>query len=590
MDTLTQRFSVVAGFTLLVALLIGNAWIVRRQVGIQVDNEQFLAHSREVRLSLERTQTLLTEAETGQRGFLYTGDPKYLIPYNQAVASVDSHLQELRQLTADNPSVQSHLTTVTELTTLKLQEMAQTIALFRAGKADEARSTVLSDRGLLVMNDLRSELSRMKMDEAGVEAQRQLRYEHSIRVTVACIYAASTLAVFGLVILAYFILRERMLRERHARELRAREEWFRVTLTSIGDAVIATDPQGTVTFLNPVAESLTGIGNAEAMGKHINEVFPIFNEFTGKAAENPVSKVMSLGIVVGLANHTALRHRDGRMTPIEDSAAPIHGSNGETIGVVLVFHDVTADRKAQEMLRKTEKLAAAARLSATVAHEINNPLEAVTNLIFLAKGSPETTPAVREHLAMAERELDRVAHITRQTLGFYRDSSLPEIVDLNVIVDAVLKLYSNKIESKHVRIDLRTKTCPPIWGAAGELKQVVSNLLSNAIDAVSPGGSIVISCAQQQTENGLVAELIVEDSGPGIAPDHVPHIFDPFFTTKKDVGTGLGLWVTQEIVGRHGGTIALRTAEAVIGLGGASFIVLLPAHVASDAPNNATAH
>ncbi len=588
MDTFTQRFSVVAGFTLLIALLFGNAWVVRRQLGVQIDNQGWLAHSRDVRLSLEQAQTLLTEAEAGQRGFLYTGDPKYLIPYNNAVDRVENHLQQLRQLTADNPRVQSHLTTVSELTTLKLQEMAQTIALYRAGKADDARATLLSGRGLLIMNDLRHELDQMKRDEAAVEASRQLEYDHSIRVTIACIYAASAIAVLGLVVLAYFILRERTLRERHARELRAREEWFRVTLTSIGDAVIATDPEGRVTFLNPIAESLTGLNNADAMNEPIAHVFPIFNEFTGKPAENPVSKVMSLGIVIGLANHTALRHRDGRMIPIEDSAAPIRGASGEILGVVLVFHDVTAERRSQEMLRKTEKLAAAARLSATVAHEINNPLEAVTNLIFLAMGSPETTPAVREHLSMAERELERVAHITRQTLGFYRDSSHPEVVELSSVVDAVLKLYSNKIESKCIQIDLRTGTCPPIWGAAGELRQVISNLLSNALDAVPPGGTIAVSCAQQQTPQGLVAELIVEDSGPGIAPDNTSRIFDPFFTTKKDVGTGLGLWVSQEIVGRHGGTVTLRTESS---LGGASFMILLPAYAPPEGANGvAPAH
>jgi PAS domain S-box-containing protein len=584
MDTLTQRFSVVAGFTLLIALLFGNAWITRRQLGVQIENQGWLAHSRDVRLSLEQTQTLLTEAETGQRGFLYTGDPKYLIPYNNAVDRVEGHLQQLRQLTADNPPVQSHLTTVSELTTLKLQEMAQTIALYRAGKADDARATVVSDRGLLIMNDLRHELDQMKRDEAAVEAARQLEYEHSVRVTIACIYGASAIAVLGLVVLAYFILRERTLRERHSRELRAREEWFRVTLTSIGDAVIATDAEGRVTFLNPVAEALTGLSNADAMNEPIADVFPIFNEFTGKPAENPVSKVMTLGIVIGLANHTALRHRDGRMIPIEDSAAPIRGAHGEILGVVLVFHDVTAERRSQEMLRKTEKLAAAARLSATVAHEINNPLEAVTNLIFLAMGSPETTPAVREHLGMAERELERVAHITRQTLGFYRDSSLPEVVELSGIVDAVLKLYSNKIESKRIRIDCRTKTCPSVWGAAGELRQVVSNLVSNALDAVPSGGTIVVTCAQQQTADGLVAELIVEDSGPGIAPEHIHRIFDPFFTTKKDVGTGLGLWVSQEIVGRHGGTVTLCTESS---LGGASFMVLLPAYAPPENGNGA---
>ena len=586
MNSLTQRLSVIAGFTLLVALLLGNAWIIRHQVGIQVDNERWLTGTVDVRLAIEQTQALLTDAETGQRGFLYTGNPKYLVSYNQAIDRVERRLQDLHNLTADNPRQLEHGTTVNELTTLKLQEMASSIALYRAGKADEARATVLSDRGLLIMNDLRGELDQMKLEETRLEAMREGKYRHSVRITVGCIYATSTVAVLGLILLAYYILRERRIRERYAHHLRAREEWFRVTLTSIGDAVIATDAFGMVTFLNPVAEKLTGVANAEALDKHIDEVFPIFNEFTGQTAENPVSKVKSLGVIVGLANHTVLHHRDGRMIPIEDSAAPIRGPHGETIGVVLIFRDVTSERNAQDVLRKTEKLAAAARLSATVAHEINNPLEAVTNLVFLARESPEIAPAIREHLVLAERELDRVAHITRQTLGFYRDSSMPESIDIGALVQSVLSLYSNKIESKKIEIDCRPDNCPSIWGVAGELKQVVSNLLSNAIDAVPHGGKIAIYCARRDTPAGPAAELIFEDSGPGVSSMHAAHIFDPFFTTKKDVGTGLGLWVTQEIIGRHGGTIALRNSSSASGLGGASFVVLFPTEGATLA--NAT--
>jgi PAS domain S-box-containing protein len=158
-----------------------------------------------------------------------------------------------------------------------------------------------------------------------------------------------------------------------------------VTLSGIGDAVIATDRHGIVTFLNPVAETLTGTSLERAKGQTIEEVFPIFNEATHLPAEDPVKKVLEVGSVVGLANHTALMNADGTLIPIEDTAAPIRDDRGQLIGVVLVFRDATKERKAQEIVRKTEKLAAAARLAASVAHELNNPLEAVTNLIYLAK-------------------------------------------------------------------------------------------------------------------------------------------------------------------------------------------------------------
>ena len=147
-----------------------------------------------------------------------------------------------------------------------------------------------------------------------------------MHLTVFCIYAASLLAAFGLIALAYFILHEITLRERHSAQIKQREEWFRVTLTSIGDGVIATDERGTVTFINPIAERLTGTLLNQAKGKAIEEVFPIFNEVTLLPVENPVGKVMALGHIVGLANHTVLRHRDGSLLPIEDSAAPIRDS------------------------------------------------------------------------------------------------------------------------------------------------------------------------------------------------------------------------------------------------------------------------
>jgi PAS domain S-box-containing protein len=584
MNILIQRFSVITGFSLLIFLLIGNTVVTRRQLAAQVQNQVWVNHTLQVRFELAQIELLLADAETGQRGYLYTGDPKYLAPYNDAVATLESHLQHLAQLTAENPHQQQHIGTLRELANLKLQELTQTISLVRAGKSDDARSIVLSDRGLMLMNDFRHEIDQMQQEEITLGATRDAAYQRSLNVLIACIYLATAVAAAGLVVLAYFILRERSARERHARELQEREEWFRVTLTSIGDAVIATDGNGVVTFLNSTAEALTGVPVVAARGKKIEEVFPIFNEVTGNVTENPVVKVMSLGKVVGLANHTVLRHRDGHLIPIEDSAAPIRDDHGAIIGVVLVFHDVTSERKSQEVLRKTEKLAAAARLSATVAHEINNPLEAVVNLVFLAKASPDATPSLRQHLAMAEQELERVAHLTRQTLGFYHDSNEPELVEIGSVVESVLRLYSNKIAAKNIRIQLHVDNCPPILGVAGEMRQVVSNLLSNAMDAVSVGGQITIRCARFQTHEGIAAELIIEDDGPGVEAELIERIFDPFFTTKKDVGTGLGLWVTREIVDRHGGKIELRSPASIhLSQGGAAFVVHLPASADGEA-------
>ena len=350
-----------------------------------------------------------------------------------------------------------------------------------------------------------------------------------------------------------------------------------MTLTSLGDAVFAADELGRVTFLNPVAEQLTGKDLTHAKGRAIEEVFPIFSESTHQAVENPVKKVMELGRMVGLANHTDLQKSDGALIAIEDSAAPIRDAQGKLVGVVLVFRDATLERKSQEILRKTEKLAAAARLAATVAHEINNPLEAIGNLIFITKGIPglHASVAAAEQLALAEQELERVSHATRQTLGFYCESNIPDRVDIPALIESVLKLYSNKFKTKNITLKREFGECPTIQGLYGELKQVMANLISNAVDAVNENGTIRVKLLCVESPDGKVAQILIEDDGPGIAAECRDRIFEPFYTTKTDVGTGLGLWVTKEIVCRHGGSIQVQSRDDA-SASGAVFNVHLP--------------
>jgi len=574
MQTFYRRFSVLGGFGILLAILVANAVVTRRQLSVQTGDEGRVIRARQVLYELSETELLLTDAETGQRGFLYTGDPKYLNPYNSAITQVEPHLDHLAQLTATNARETALMPELRVLTGRRLDEMAETIALYRAGKQADARSVVLSDIGRIHMEEIRKVVSEMEEEESKLETARTARYERSVRQTIASIYAATLLAVVGLVLLAYFILREMALRERHAAEIRAREEWFRVTLTSIGDAVIATDRHGKVTFLNPMAERLTGRSLADAIGKDIKLVFPIFNEMTRNVVEDPVEKVMRLGTVVGLANHTVVARTDGLLIPIEDSAAPIRDDRKRLLGVVLVFRDVTNERKAQEVMRKTEKLAAAARLSATVAHEINNPLEAVVNLIYIAKAAPDTPPAMVQTLALAEQELERVAHLTRQTLGFYRESNVPDHFAVAEVIDSVLNLYSNRLKNKNIAVTRHLFDCPPVYGVSGELKQVISNLIANAADAVGRNGRIAVKLECIDNGGSPAAQLVVEDDGPGIAAENIDRIFEPFFTTKEDVGTGLGLWISKEIITRHGGSIKAHSGSAWGH--GALFTILLP--------------
>ena len=570
-----KRFSVITGFGVLLAVLMVNSVVIRRQLQVQVENQAWVSHTKQVLFQLTEVELLLTDAETGQRGFLYTGNPQYLAPYDVATRQVDGEIQKIAELTADNPRQQARIPQLRSLAQQKLKELAGTISLYRSGDADAAHALVLTNSGLQTMGRFRALIAQMQQEEESLYAIRTAAYSRSIEVTAACIYLASVLAACGLILLAYFVLREIGLREKHAAEIKQREEWFRVTLTSIGDGVIATDEKGKVIFVNPVAERLTGREFAQVTGLPIAEVFPIYNELTRQPVDNPVRKVMQLGRIIGLANHTVLERKDGTLIPIEDSAAPIRDDRGQLTGVVLVFRDATADRMSQDLVRKTEKIAAAARLAATVAHEINNPLEAVSNLIYLAKARAGVPADALQDLKMAEDELARVSHVTRQTLGFYRESTTADTVDMPALVESVLKLYSNKIGSKKIVVHRDFSTCPPLHGWAGELRQVVSNLVSNAIDAMGANGTLKVHVSCIAGAAGEMMQFRVEDDGPGIAPEHLKRLFEPFFTTKKEVGNGLGLYVAKQIIERHGGSIQVRS-HSDNGAHGAVFSVLLP--------------
>ena len=574
MQLIYKRFGVITGFVLLLVLLVANALITRRQLAELVRNQSRVDHAQQVLIALNKTESLIEGAETGQRGYLYTGETRYLDSYNQALTQLDPQLRLLQQL-FKKPSRLAQIQQLRTLTQGKLDELSKTILLYNSGHPDAARAEVLSDRGRLIMIQIRDLINKIQVNEATTESARSEDVRRSIRNTYISIYLASFVAAIGLCFLAYYISKAMALRDTYARQLEEREEWFRSTLTSLGDAVIATDGKGNVTFLNSMAEKLMGATLSIIRGKYIEDVFPIFNEATLEPVENPIKKVMENGSIIGLANHTVLLNTDGTYIPIEDSAAPIRDGRGKIVGVVMVFRDATQERKSQEVLRKTEKLAAAARLAATVAHEINNPLEAIGNLIYITKltdGLPEEALA---HLSLAEEELSRVSHITRQTLGFYRESKQPDEVDLPTLVESVLNIYSNKFRTKSITIVRNFHDCPPIEGLSGELKQAVANLVSNAADAVPHGGTICVTINCHEDADSKTVKVIVEDDGPGIPPEHRDHIFEPFYTTKKDVGTGLGLWVTKEIIERHSGTVEVRSVNDKDS-SGTSFSITLP--------------
>ena len=240
-----------------------------------------------------------------------------------------------------------------------------------------------------------------------------------------------------------------------------------------------------------------------------------------------------------------------------------YDASGTSVRFDGVTMDISARRKAEEALRSSEKLAATGRLAATIAHEINNPLEAVTNFIYLAKTAEGVPEKVHDYLEVADQELARVSHIARQTLGFYRDSSGPTIIPVAELVQDVVNLYQRKVHYKLLQLEIEVPPDLKISGLAGEMRQVLSNLFANAIDASRDGGKIRIRARRliDETTNQKAIRVTLGDSGVGMPPEVRKKLFTPFFTTKANVGTGLGLWVTKGMVEKAKGRIRFRSRE-----------------------------
>jgi len=227
--------------------------------------------------------------------------------------------------------------------------------------------------------------------------------------------------------------------------------------------------------------------------------------------------------------------------------------------------------RAQEALLRSEKLAVTGRLAASIAHEINNPLEAVTNLLFLMRGEA-SSDSQKKYVAMAEQELSRVAEITKQTLRFYREPSQPTATPITTVLDSVLMLFGPRLASAEVIVDRCERASRAnVLSTPGELRQVIANIVGNAIDAMRKGGRLRIRTAQ----TGPSIRLTIADTGVGIPKEVLPTIFEPFVTTKGETGTGLGLWVTAEIIKRNGWKVRVRSCT-LPGHSGTAFCITIP--------------
>jgi PAS domain S-box-containing protein len=369
--------------------------------------------------------------------------------------------------------------------------------------------------------------------------------------------------------------------ERQIARTEQTESRLAAIVESSEDAIVGKNLEGIITSWNAAATRLFGYQTTEIVGKSVLVLIPPERQ----AEEVEILRKLRAGERIE-HQETQRMTKDGLRVDVSLTISPIKDAKGQVIGASKIARDITQRRREEEKLRLVEKLAAAGRLAATIAHEINNPLEAVTNLLYLAHHSSEQEQ-VRDLLHKAEQELRRVSHITRQTLGFYRDTSASVSFKLSDAIDDVLALYSGKLSNKQINVCRQYRWDGEITAQRDEIVQVLANLISNALDASLPGGRIVlrVSRARDWKSRAERVRIAVADQGSGIEPKHLFMLFEPFFTTKKDVGTGLGLWVCHEIVKKHGGWIRVRSSTRA-GRRGTVFSILLPARLQRLAPDS----
>jgi PAS domain S-box-containing protein len=328
-------------------------------------------------------------------------------------------------------------------------------------------------------------------------------------------------------------------------------------LDSAAEAIAVCDETGKIISANEALENLCGF-NPKFQAFESALPLELRAESTGPEKHFSISDALRGGTL----RAREVRLVSNRVHPVSLllTASAIKSSAG-VVGCVLTMTDITEKKKAEAALLQSEKLASVGRMASTIAHEINNPLETIGQAIYLALNDPGISQNGKSYLDLAVQELDRVTHITRQTLAFHRDSKTPKLIDLRETVDSILKLFAARLESRGVAVEKRyPEEVERIGSFGGEIQQIVSNLLSNSMDAISGCGKIQLRLSRSIGRNGArLVRFAIADTGSGIAPEHLKKIFEPFFTTKEVVGTGLGLWVTKQIVEKHGAAIQVRS-------------------------------
>lgn len=467
-----------------------------------------------------------------------------------------------------------------------LKELGYSVAGI-VSSGEEALKKAAAEHPDLVLMDI-----MLKGEMNGTEAAEQIRSLYNIPIIYLTAYAdenvlarAKITEPFGYIVKPFedmelnSSIEIALYKHEMETQLRESETWLSTTLRSIGDAVIATDTNSRITFMNPVAESLTGWNQKEATGKPLTEVFNIINEQTRGSVESPVDTVIQKGVTVGLANHTILISKDGKEILINDSAAPIIDEKGNIIGIVLIFRDVTEKNRMMAELQNMQKLKSIGVLAGGIAHDFNNILLGVFGNISLAKEKLSKNHPGFTFLEDAEKSINRATHLTTQLLTFAKGGEpVKENINIGSLIEEV------------VRFDLSGSNVMPVFDLAenlwnadvdkGQIQQVFSNLTINANQAMPDGGHLYITMENTviskemipTLDPGKFIKITIQDEGIGIDPKYLERIFEPYFSTKH-TGSGLGLSIIYSIINKHQGHISVESKPG----NGTRFTIYLPA-------------
>lgn len=573
-------------FAIMAAVLVFSIglffWTVKRVTALNAETRQYNTATSDLHLLL----SWLKDAETGQRGFLLTHREEYLRPYDESLAKVRTSLREVERMAGEGIVTADEAANVRQKVELKLEELASTLVLSRKGDVAGALRLVNEDTGRHLLDDVRLQVGLLSQKTSDHARATTSRAASAARFRDLALLACLGLNL-GFLWWAYRKIDAGIQqREKASEEIWRRGQILATTLSSIGDAVILTDTDGNITFMNRVAENLTGWTQEEAAGRPCADVFNIINESSREPVPSPVEKVIQTGLIVGLANHTLLIRKDRSEVPIDDSGAPIMEASGVLHGVVLVFRDFSEYKAAEATLRhakeEVERASEAKDLFlAALSHELRTPLAPVMAILSAWDGEEEFPEKFRSELKMIHRNVVLEARLIDDLLDLVRVnrgtlSMRTERLSVNDLVEATLKMYEGEIASKSLKAIVQLGAAEPnVTGDPARLQQVLWNVVGNAVKFTPEGGSVTVETLNPAP--GKVA-IRVSDTGIGISAETRAHLFDSFYQgsderRRKFGGLGLGMSISRKLITQHDGTITAESPGLALG---STFTVTLP--------------